>query len=374
MNGSAERFETVVVGGGQSGLAVGYHLARLGRPFVILDAHDRVGDAWRERWDSLRVFTPAKFNGLPGMRFPAPGLSFPTKDEVGDYMAAYAERFALPVRSRIKVDSVSRHGAGYLVKSGDAAFAADNVVIATGACHTPKVPSFASELDPQITQLHSSSYKGPAQLSEGAVLVVGLGNSGAEISHEVAQTHRTLVSGRGTGEIPAPHGAGAAIFVLPLVKFMGTHVLTMDTPIGRKVEPQFIKHGTPLIRTKLKDLSAAGIERVARVVGVRDGRPELADERVLDVTNVIWCTGFSPALGWIDVPVFGDGGRPRQYRGVVDAAPGLYFVGLEFLYAAVSAVLPGVGRDAGYIAKHIARRAHEAKPATMTAEMASMSR
>ncbi len=374
MNGGAERFETVVVGGGQSGLAVGYHLARLGRSFVILDAHERVGDAWRERWDSLRVFTPAKYNGLPGMRFPAPSLSFPSKDEVGDYMSAYAERFELPVRSGVKVDSVSRHGAGYMVKSGGRAFAADNVVIATGACHTPKVPQFVSELDRQIIQLHSSSYKGPAQLSEGAVLVVGAGNSGAEIAYEVARTHRTLLSGRGTGEIPVPHGAGAAIFALPLVKFMGTHVLNMDTPVGRKVEPQFIKHGTPLIRLKLKDLAAAGIERVGRVVGVRDGRPQLADERVVDVANVIWCTGFSPALGWIELPVFGDDGRPRQYRGAVDEAPGLYFVGLEFLYAATSAVLPGVGRDAGYIAKHIARRAQDAKPAMITAEMASMSR
>src|SRR5207249_1878792 len=140
---------------------------------------------------------------------------------------------------------------------------------------------------PRSTGCQACASQRPASRSEGAVLVVGLGNSCAEISHEVAHTRRTLVSGRGTGEIPAPHGTGAAIFVLPLVKFMGTHVLTMDTPIGRKVEPQFIKHGTPLIRTKLKDLSAAGIERVARVVGVRDGRPELADERVLDVTNVI---------------------------------------------------------------------------------------
>jgi putative flavoprotein involved in K+ transport len=230
------------------------------------------------------------------------------------------------------------------------------VVVATGACQTPKIPALASELEQGITQLHSSVYKSPAQLRDGGVLIVGAGNSGAEISYEVSRTHSTWLAGAATGQIPFRHGPAAAMFVLPLVRFMGNHVLTMDTPVGRKVGPMFIRHGTPLIRLKLKDLAAAGIQRVPRVVGVRDGLPQVADDSVLEVTNVIWCTGFRSDFGWVHLPVFEQDGRPVQYRGIVGSAPGLYFVGLEFLYAATSAVLPGIGRDAGYIAKHIAAR------------------
>jgi putative flavoprotein involved in K+ transport len=351
-------FETIVIGGGQAGLAVGYHLARNGRPFVILDASPRLGDSWRVRWDSLRVFTPAKYNGLPGMRFPAPSLSFPTKDEVADYMAAYAARFELPVRNGIRVDGVCREGNGFEVRSSTGAFLADNVVIATGACHTPRIPGFASQLDPEIVQLHSSAYKSPSQLRPGPVLIVGAGNSGAEISYDIRHAHHVLLSGTPSGQLPVRHGAAAAALVLPLIRFLGTHVLTVDTPVGRNVLPKM--KGAPLIRVKLKDLEHAGIERVARVTGVRAGTPLLADGRTLDVANVIWCTGFRSDLEWVRLPeVFGPDGKPVQYRGVVASTPGLYFVGLEHLYAAVSDVLPGVGRDAGYVARHIASRAYD---------------
>ena len=358
-----EQFETVIIGGGQAGLAVGYHLAKRHRSFVILDANEKIGDAWRKRWDSLRVFTPAKYDGLPGMRFPAPSLSFPTKDEVADFHADYAARFELPVRNGVMVDRVSNDGAQYVVSAGTRWFTADNVVVATGASNLPKVPAFASELAPGITQVHSSAYKSPAQLREGGVLLVGAGNSGAEISFEVCRTHRTWLSGPSTGEIPVRHGAAAAMFVLPVVKFLGTRVLTVDTPIGRKVRPQFVSHGAPLIRKKSRDLEAAGVERVARVVGVRDGLPLLEDGRVLDVANVIWCTGFRSDFDWIDLPPFVKNGEPVQYRGVVASQPGLYFVGLEFLYAAASATIPGIGRDAGYVAKHIASRQPNRAPA-----------
>jgi len=365
-----EHFETVVVGGGQTGLAVGYHLARRGSSFVILDANERIGDAWRKRWDSLRVFTPAKYNGLPGMRFPAPSLSFPTKDEVADYFADYVVRFSLPVRNGIKVDGITSDGACYRVAAGARCFEADNVVVATGACHTPKVPEFAAELDPGITQLHSSAYKGPSQLREGGVLLVGAGNSGAEIGYEVVRSHRTWLSGAPHGQIPVRHGPAAAVFVLPLIRLMGNHVLTVDTPMGRKVRPHFVHGGAPLIRVKLKDLEAAGVERVARVTGVRDGQPQLADGGVLDVANVIWCTGFRNDFDWIHLPAFGPDGLPMQYRGVVDSLPGLYFLGLEFLYAATSAVLPGVGRDADYVARHITARMPVAREAVAAAATA----
>ena len=352
----SEHIETLIIGGGHAGLAVGYRLRRNGRPFVILEANARVGDSWRKRWDTLRVFTPAKYNGLPGMRFPAPSLSFPTKDAVGDFQAAYAARFQLPIRVSTRVDGLSRDGDRYLVTSGQSTFVADNVVIATGACQIPKVPAFASEVRPAIHQIHSSAYKDPGQLRDGEVLVVGTGNSGAEIGFEVSRTHRVWMAGSNPREVPVRHGAFGAAFALPLIRFLGTYVLTVDTPIGKRVQPEFLRHGAPLIRVKTKDLVAAGVERVPHVMGVRDGLPLLADARVLDVANIIWCTGFRTDFDWIRLPAFGDDGRPIQYRGVVRSLPGLYFMGLEFQYAATSGVLPGIVRDSRHVAQHIVAR------------------
>lgn len=191
-----ERFDVVVISGGQAGLAVGHHLARHALRFVILDASDRVGDSWRKRWDTLRVFTPARYDGLPGMPFPAPPHSFPTKDEVADFLEAYALRMDLPVRNGVNVELVSRIGAGYIVSAGAERFEAAQVVIATGAYHHPRVPDFATGLDPRIRQLHACEFRNPSQLREGAVLVVGASNSGAEIAHSVAGTHQTWLSGR----------------------------------------------------------------------------------------------------------------------------------------------------------------------------------
>jgi putative flavoprotein involved in K+ transport len=349
-----ERFETVIIGGGQAGLSMGYHLAKRDRPFVILDANERIGDSWRKRWDSLRVFTPARADGLAGWPFPGSPWSFPTKDEMGDYMEAYAKRFDLPVRTGVRVDGVWREENRYVVASGDRRIEADHVVVASGACQDPKVPSFASELDPSIVQLHSSEYLGPSQLQEGSVLLVGVGNSGAEISFEVSRTHPTWLAGQEHGHIPVRHGSIPFRFVFRVVRFVGYRVLTLSTPIGRKVRPKFVAGGPPLIRVRPKDIAAAGIERVGRVVGVRDGSPLLEGDRVLDVANVIWCTGFRKDFSWIHLPVFDEAGEPKHVRGVVAKEPGLYFVGLIFLYAAVSDVLPGVGRDAEHIAKHIA--------------------
>jgi putative flavoprotein involved in K+ transport len=352
----SEHFETVIIGGGQAGLSVGYHLSRRDRQFVILDANERIGDAWRKRWDSLRLFTPARYDGLAGWRFPAPAVSFPTKDEMADYLESYAARFDLPVRTSVKVDGLSREGDGYVVASGDRRFEAEHVVVATGANQVPKVPAFADELHSSIVRLHSSQYRHPSQLQKGPVLVVGVGNSGAEIAFEVSRTHPTFLSGKPSGQIPFRHGPAMARFVFPVIRFVGHHVLTLRTPIGRKVQPKFISHGAPLIRVKLKDLAAAGVKQVPRTVGTEGGRPALEDGRVLDVSNVIWCTGFREEFPWTDLPVFGEDGHPLHERGVVVGEPGLYFVGLLFQYAATSDVLPGVGRDAEYIAKHIASR------------------
>ena len=351
----SEHFDTVIIGGGQAGLSAGYHLKKQGRPFVILDANEQIGDSWRKRWDSLRLFTPARYDGLAGWSFPAPVLSFPTKDEMADYLESYAARFDLPVRTGVKVDGLSRQDDRYILSSGNLCFEAEHVVVATGSNQVPKVPGFADDFHPSIVQLHSSQYRNPSQLQEGAVLVVGAGNSGAEIAFEVSRARPTFLSGKPSGEIPVRHGPAMARFVFPVIRFVGHHVLTLRTPIGRKVQPRFISHSAPLIRVKLKDLAAAGVEQVPRTVSIEDGRPALEDGPVLDVSNVIWCTGFREEFPWIYLPIFDENERPLHERGVVVGEPGLYFVGLRFQYALSSDVLPGVGRDAEYIAKHMAR-------------------
>ena len=363
MNGvrEAERVETVVVGGGQAGLSVGYHLARRGLPFVILDANERIGDAWRKRWDSLRVFTPARYNGLPGMPFPAPAHSFPTKDEVADYLEAYAARFELPVRTGVMVDGLSKEGDRFVVASGDLRFEAKNVVVAMATYQIPRVPPFAQELDPDVVQMHSSEYRNPSQLRDGGVLVVGASDSGAEIALEVASGHPTWMSGRHPGHVPFRIGSvtGRYLGVPLVIGFLFHYLLAVNTPIGRKVRPKFL-HATGInVRVKPKDIAAAGVERVPRVVGVRDGLPVLEDQRVLQLSNVIWCTGFRPDFSWIDIPVFGEEEErkePMHRRGIVANQPGLYFVGLFFLYATSSSLLRGVGRDAERVVKAIASR------------------
>lgn len=364
-NAATERVETVVVGGGQAGLAVGYHLARRGHPFVILDAGERIGDSWRRRWDSLRLFSPARYDGLEGMPFPASAHSFPTKDEMADYLEAYAARFELPVRMGVRVDRLSKNGSGFVVTSGDRRYEAANVVVAMATHQTPRVPPFASDLDRGIVQLHAGEYRNPGQLQDGGLLVVGAGNSGAEIALDAGHNHPTWLAGRDTGHVPFRIESFAARFLIPLVLRVVFHrVLTVSTPIGRRERVKLISRGHPLVRTKPKDLAAAGIDRVPKVVGVRDGLPLLEDGRILKVANVIWCTGFGPDFSWIDLPVFGEE-EPMAERGIVADEPGLYFVGLLFLYAASSTMIHGVGRDAEHIAKHIASRQPNGRPAAL---------
>ncbi|MDF2741492.1 MAG: FAD-dependent pyridine nucleotide-disulfide oxidoreductase, partial [Actinomycetia bacterium] len=301
----------------------------------------------------------ARYDGLAGLPFPGPPHAFPTKDQVADYLEAYATRFQLPVRTGVRVDRLTKADGGFLVTAGDRSWEAANVVVAMATFQVPRVPAFAPELDPGLLQLHAGSYRNPSQLREGGVLVVGAGNSGAEIALEVAGRQATWLAGKESGHVPFRiEGAAARYVFQPLLfRVIGHRVLTVDTPIGRRLRPRLLAHGAPLVRVKPRDLAAAGVRRVPRVVGVRDGRPLLADQRVLEVANVIWCTGFGPDFSWIDLPVFGDDPRePRHRRGVVADQPGLYFVGLSFLYAMSSGFLPGVDRDAEHVVQAIAAR------------------
>jgi putative flavoprotein involved in K+ transport len=356
-----EHVETAIIGAGQAGLATAYHLQRRGRSCLILDSNDKVGDNWRAQWDSLRLYTPAQYDGLPGLPFPSPRWSYPTKDEVADYLSAYAKRFGLPVRTLSKVDRLQDVDGKYRLQLGADRIVADNVVVATGTFgRTPNIPDFALDLDPSIRQLHSSEYRRPAQLKLGRVLVVGAAHSGTDVAFEVARTNPTVLAGRDTGQVPVRLDRWTTRLVFPAVVFLGHHVLTRRTPMGRKALEKVRFHGVPNIRVKPSDLRDRGVERVLdRVTGVQHGRPMLADGRVLDVANVVWCTGFRQVFDWIDLPIFGADGWPREMRGVVSEAPGLFFCGLAFQYAFSSTVLPGVGRDAAFVAEQIEARVGE---------------
>lgn len=349
--------DTVIIGGGQAGLATGYHLAQQRREFAILDAADRVGDAWRHRWDSLRLFTPARYDGLPGMAFPGPRFGFPTKDEMADYLQAYAQRFALPVHSGVRVDAVSLDDDRFLVDAGVRQYTAANVVVAMGSSQQPWTPAYAADLDPATGQLHSSAYCNPAQVRPGRVLVVGAGNSGAEIALDLARTHDVVVAGRDTGQIPFRIGGRASRLLLSriVLRLVFHRLLTVANPIGRRARAHATSAGGPLIRTRREDLAGAGVTFLPRIADVQDGRPVTGDGRTVEADTVVWCTGFRPGLSWLKLPGF-DGDEPPHDRGRVAGVPGLYLVGQQFQYAMSSGMVQGVGRDAERIAAAIAAR------------------
>jgi putative flavoprotein involved in K+ transport len=369
MTTTTHHLDTVVVGGGQAGLATGHHLARTGRSFVILDAHHRVGDAWRTRWDSLVLFTPARRTGLPGMPFPAPRASFPTHVEMADYLECYVAHFELPVRSGVRVDALGHEEGRFIVSAGDARYVANNVVVATGSFQVPRTPAFAGELDPRVVQLHSARYRNPAQLREGPVLVVGPGNSGADIALDLARGGReTWLAGDHPGNLPIDIDGVSGRLAFPLLWQLWTHVLNVDTRVGRRARAKVLSVTEPLIRVKPRDLDRAGVRRTGRVLGVRDGLPLVESDRALEVTNVIWATGYRSDFGWIDVPVDVDGfGEPVTDRGVATSHPGLYFVGRPFQYAFNSHTVGGVGKDAGRVVAHL-----KARPVTASGSPAGM--
>jgi putative flavoprotein involved in K+ transport len=353
---TGEYVDTVVIGGGQAGLVAGYELKKRGRDFLILDAHARVGDAWRTRWDSLLLFTPRRDSALRGLRMSGAQNRMPTKDEMADYLEGYAAHFALPIRANTRVTRLSQAGGRFRVETTSGELTASNVVVASGSYGDPKVPHFAAGLDTHIVQLHSSQYRNPAQLQPGGVLLVGAGNSGCDIAMDVADRHPTWLAGPKVTTIPPQIDKWfGRMIVARGVRFAQLNVLCLRTPMGRKAAPKLRGGTTPVIRVKPKWLERVGVERTGRVVGVQDGLPQVEDGRTLDVTNVIWCTGFRHDFPWIDLPGIDESGSPEHSRGVSDAVPGLYFLGLQFQFALASASLWGIGRDAAYVAGHLAK-------------------
>lgn len=346
-----EYIPTVIVGGSQAGLAMGYHLQRAGERFVVLDANRRVGDSWRDRWDSLRLFSYPRYASLPG--WPMSLRSFPSHNEMADYLEAYARHFELPVRTGTRVEQLSRHGDHFVVQTPTGDLLADRVVICTGGYQKPFTPAIAAEILPTIRQLHSSDYRNPSQL-EGAVLVVGAGNSGAEVALEAVRSgHTTWLAGRHPGQIPFRIETRRARLAVPVVMFVFRRVLTVNTPIGRKGHAKLDGHANPLVRTKREDLEAAGVIAVPRIESTSDGRPVTSNGDVLDPQTIVWCTGYRDNYGWIDLPgAINDAGHPVHDRGV-SPIQGLYFLGLEFQFAAASATIQGLDQDARYLMQHL---------------------
>jgi putative flavoprotein involved in K+ transport len=352
---TTEHTDVLVVGAGQSGLALGYHLQRRGRQVLLVDRNERIGDSWRARWDSLKLYSPARRDGLPGLPFPAGRTSYPNKDQMADYLEAYAAHFELPVRLGTEIDALAQEDGRFVAHTGGSRIEAETVVVASGVFEKPHVPDFAGELDPAITQLHSSAYRNPSQLQDGPVLVVGASHSGSDIAYEAAASHEVVLSGRDTGQLPAPIETRRGRMLFRGLFFAGTHILTVDTPPGRKMRTEVRRGGAPLLRYRRPELRAAGVERVLeRTAGVQDGLPVLDGGRVLEVRNVVWCTGFRPDFGWIRLPLeIGEDGYPVQYRGA-STTPGLYFVGLPFLHSFASMLIGGAGRDTERVADQIA--------------------
>ena len=319
---------------------------------AILEEHERIGDSWRKRWDSLHLFTPAKYDGLPGLKFTIDKNLFPGKDAMADYLELYATHFKLPVRLRSKVNNITEAEAGFLIESSSGKYAASKIIIASGTHSVPKVPAFSSQLNPDITQIHSSQYINPAALPDGDILVVGAGTSGVEIAIEVSQSGRTYISGTPTFHIPDN-----------VFKYLGkfywwfvNNILTVKTPIGRKAKMKILKGGGPLINISVEDLDKAGVIRLERTKGVENGFPVMVNGTVAEVKTVIWCTGFKPDFSWIDIDILNETGWPDTDRGISKKQNGLYFMGMPFQFGLTSGLVGGVGRDADYVIKKLVKQ------------------
>src|SRR6266568_5333145 len=360
--GDVEKVDAVVIGAGQAGLASAHELARQGVSQVVLEAGSRVGNQWRNRWDSLHLFTPARFDGLPGSKFPAPPDSFPGKDQLADYLEAYGREQRLPIRTGVRALSLLRSGDGYRLETSAGTIEAGHVVVATGY-KGPKVPALAADIKPEIRQLHTSKYKNASQLT-GDVLVVGAGTSGVEIAIEAARAgHKTVLAGRGTGAIPPVFYALEGKFFW----FYANKIASVRTPMGRRMKPFVLHHGAPLIRVTMREALAAGVVRAPRITAVDGGFPVGDDGRQLQPQTIVWCTGFARDYSWIRFPVAGEDGYPKHIGGVADGEKGLYFMGLPFQTRLASGLIGGQGPDAVFVAETIAGRLAEARRVALPA-------
>jgi putative flavoprotein involved in K+ transport len=336
--------DVVIIGAGQAGLATAYYFQRLGVNPLLLEAASTIGEVWRARYDSLRLFTPSQYSNLPGLAFPAPADHYPTKDEVADYLRAYAAKFDFNIRHNAGVTRLTQTAHHFEVAIGTESIAAKAVIVATGALQSPKVPRFASNLHASVNQLHSSHYHNPKMIPDGDILIVGGGNSGAQIGEELALTGRNV---------------SVSIEKLPRhlpQRFLGKDVFWWLTKSGLiSTKPAKLVGSTsstpiPTIGVNLKDLSQTRkLNIVSRVIDAEGHHVLLADGSRLAPANIIWATGFVNDFSWIDIQGATEDQKPIHTRGV-SPAKGLYFIGLPFLHSKGSAFLGFVKDDAHYVA------------------------
>ena len=340
-------YDVVVIGGGQAGLAIGHHLARQGGRFTILDAAATRADAWRSRWDSLRLFTPARFNSLPGLAFPGDPDHYPTRDEVVGYLTEYVDHFALPVELHSRVVGLHADGGRYRVELAGRTLHADHVVVATGPFQRPRVPAISQHLAGDVMQLHSADYRTPADLPD-RVLVVGGGNTGFQIAEELAASREVHLA-VGSRQTPLPQRIlGRDVF--RFLQATGLMSATVTSRIGRRM-----KDRDTLIGSSPRTARKAGITLHPRATQATGSTVTFADAGRLVVEAVIWATGFDRDYAWIDVPVLDADGMPVHERGVT-ASPGLYFLGMPWQHTRGSALLGWVKDDAEHIAGRIGHR------------------
>jgi putative flavoprotein involved in K+ transport len=354
---SDQVLDVVVVGGSQSGLAMAWHLQRQGLRFVVLEAGLELGHTWRNRWDSLKLFTPAQYDALPGMAFPAPADTYPTKDPVADYLRDYAKAFDLPVRLNAPVTSLTRTEEGFEVGTADATYRARQVVVATGPFQVPFVPPPAAKLDPSVAQVHSAEYRNPQALPAGRVLVVGGGNSGFQIAEELAATRQVDLSIATAYPMLPQRRAGRDLFWW--LTRLGLLRVTVSSRPGRRMSRRDF-----VIGTNRKRLERKGVRFRPRLVDA-DGRTvRFADHSLLeDVGVVVWATGYRSDYAWIHIPGVVREGHVVHRRGVTEV-PGLYFLGLSWQHTRGSALLGFVNQDAAYLADRIASRPLQDEPTT----------
>ena len=339
-------FDVVVVGAGQAGLAIGYFLARQGRRFVILDRAPSVGAAWRDRWDSLTLFTARRYDSLPGLEFPGDPDSYPGRDEVIEYLERYAERFELPLELSTEVRRLSNEEGAFVLELDGRTITAEQVVVATGPFQTPFVPDLAGSLSPEVVHVHSTGYRRPGDVPSGTVLVVGGGNTGFQIAKELSGTHDVHLS-VGSRQKPLPQRfLGRDLFWwLTTTRLLRT---TVESRLGRRLSTR-----DTLIGSSPRELERRyGVELRPRAVGALGRTIRFEDGSELEVDAVIWATGYRPDYAWIDVPALAADGRLRHRRGVTDA-PGLYFLGLTWQHTRGSALIGWVEDDAEFIAGEI---------------------
>ena len=347
----ADWFDVVVIGGGQAGLATTWHLAQQGLRYIVLEANEELGSSWRARWDSLTLFTPAEFDSLPGLPFPAPAGSHPGKDAVADYLASYAGTTGLNVELNARVIALGRSGTQFDVRTTDGTYVADQVVVATGPSQVPFIPMAAAGLGDSVTQVHSADYRNPRDLPEGQVLVAGGGNSGFQIAEELAAGRRVDLS-IGTVNPLVPQRLLGRDFIWWL-----TRLGLMRAPAGSRLGRRMRARGEFVIGTSRRQLEKAGVRIQPRLVAAHGRTATFADGSTLDVDAVVWATGYRADYAWIDIPAVVEDGRVAHHRGVTDV-PGLYFVGLAWQHTRGSDRLGFVAEDAGHLAP-LVRRHHD---------------